>query len=132
MQKLKSIYVVEDDATSRTMMLDFLEQYKGVLLKSFLTGEMCIGEMIHTKEYPDIVLMDYYLDGSRVATYTGNDTLAKIKQLSPQTRIIMFTSADYDHIAKASKELGASDFIIKGPKAFEEVKSIIDKNYTVE
>lgn len=131
MQKLKSIYVVEDDATSRTMMLDFLEQFKGVSVKGFLTGEMCIGDMIHTKVYPDIVLMDYYLDGSRVATYTGIDTLTKIKELSPQTRIIMFTSADYEHIVQGAKERGASDFILKGPQAFEEVKKIIEKNYTL-
>lgn len=131
MQKLNSIYVVEDDSASRTMMLDFLEQYKGVLVKGFMTGEMCIGEMIHSKVYPDIVLMDYYLDTSRVAKYTGIDTLAKIKELSPNTRIIMVTSVDHDRIVEGSKEMGASDYVMKGPKAFEEVKSIIDKNYTV-
>ena len=131
MQKLNSIYVVEDDVVERTMMLDFLSQYKNVTLKGFMTGEACIGQILHSKIFPDIILMDYYLDTSQVAEYTGLDTLTKIMEISPDTRIIMFTSVDYTNIIKLAKEKGASDFIIKGPKGFDEVKSIIEKNYSV-
>ena len=38
MQKLGSIYIVEDETAARMMMLDFLEQYKGVELKGFVTA----------------------------------------------------------------------------------------------
>jgi len=131
MQKLKSIYVVEDDVAARTMMLDFLEQYKDVTLKGFMTGEACIGDILYTKEFPDVILMDYYLEASKVAKYTGLDTLAKIKEISPQTRIIMFTSVEYDHIIELAKEKGASDYVVKGPKGFDEVKKIIDSNYSL-
>jgi CheY-like chemotaxis protein len=131
MQKLNSIYVVEDDSAARMMMLDFLEQYKGVTLKGFMTGEACIGEILHSKVFPDIVLMDYYLEASKVAKYTGLDTLARIKEISPQTRIIMFTSVEYDHIIALAKEKGASDYVIKGPKGFDEIKNIIDSSYSL-
>src|SRR5436190_1620109 len=128
MQKLNSIYVVEDDSVERTMMLDFLSQYKNVTLKGFMTGEACIGQILHSQIFPDIILMDYYLDTSLVAEYTGLDTLTKIKEICPQTRIIMFTSVDYSNIIKLSKEKGASDYVIKGANGFDEVKAIIEKN----
>lgn len=131
MQKLNSIYVVEDDSAARMMMLDFLGQYKDVTLKGFMTGEACIGEIIHSKIFPDVILMDYYLEASLVAKYTGLDTLARIKEISPQTRIIMFTSVDYDHIIELAKEKGASDYVIKGTKGFDEVKSIIDRSFSL-
>jgi DNA-binding NarL/FixJ family response regulator len=131
MQKLNSIYVVEDDLASRMMMLDFLGQYKDVTLKGFMTGEACIGEILHSKMLPDLVLVDYYLEASLVAKYTGLDTLARIKEVSPQSRIIMFTSVEYEHIIKLAKEKGASDFVIKGPNGFDEIKRIIEKSYSL-
>jgi len=131
MQKLNSIYVVEDDSSARMMMLDFLEQYKGVTVKGFITGEACIGEILHSKVLPDVVLVDYYLEASLAGKYHGLETLVKIKEISPQTRIIMFTSVDKEHIIKLAKENGASDYVIKGPKGFDEIKSIIDSSYSL-
>ena len=131
MQRLKSIYVVEDNAASRTMMLDFLGQYGGVALKGFMTGEACLGDMIHTKTTPDLVLMDYHLDASMVTKYHGLDTLAEIKKISPATRIIMFTSFDEEKTMKLAKELGASDYVIKGPGGFDEIKHLIEGGFDV-
>jgi len=129
MKKLKSIYVVEDDSVARTMMLDFLGQYKDVTLKGFMTGEACIGDILHTKVHPDLILIDYYLEGSLVAKYHGLDTLVKIKEISPDSRIIMFTAVERDNIIELAKEYGASDYVIKGPNGFNEVKRIIDSSY---
>lgn len=130
MKKLNSIYLVEDDSGAKMMMLDFLGQYKDVKLKGFVTGEACIGEIIHSKVSPDLVLMDYHLDASPAARYHGLDALVKLKEISPETRIIMFTSVDDENIIKLAKEKGASDYIIKGAKAFDEVKRIIDSSYS--
>ena len=129
MKKLKSIYVVEDDSAARTMMLDFLGQYKDITVKGFMTGEACIGEIIFTKKLPDLILMDYYLEGSLVAKYQGLETLEKIKEICPDTRIIMFTSVERENIIELAKEKGASDYIIKGPKGFDELKRIIENSY---
>jgi|SRR6185436_21112923 len=131
MQKLNSIYVVEDDSAARMMMLDFLEQYKGVTLKGFMTGEACIGEIVHSKIHPDIVLVDYYLEASLAAKYHGLDTLVKIKSISPETRIIMFTAVEDKEIMRLAEKKGASGYVIKGPNGFDEVKRIIDSNYSL-
>jgi two-component system OmpR family response regulator len=129
MKKLNSIYVVEDDSAARTMMLDFLSQYKDVTVKGFVTGEACIGEIVYTKAHPDLILMDYYLEGSLAAKFQGIETLTKIKEISPETRIIMFTSTTDQDIMKRALEKGASDYVIKGTGGFDEVKRIIDSSF---
>jgi len=131
MQKLNSIYVVEDDSAARMMMLDFLGQYKDVTLKGFITGEACIGEIIHSKISPDLILMDYFLEASLAAKYHGLDTLTKIKEISPQTRIIMFTSVDDPEIIKLAQKKGASNYVLKGSEGFDEIKKIIESSYKI-
>ena len=129
MQPLKSIYVVEDDSTARTMMLDFLEQYKDVKVKGFTTGEAAIGDIVFHKAAPDLVLMDYYLEGSIVTKYHGLGALAEIKKISPSTRVIMFTSAEHEDLMKLAMEQGATAFIVKGQGGFEDLKRIIAGNF---
>jgi len=131
MKKLNSIYVVEDDSAARMMMLDFLGQYKDVTVKGFVTGESCIGEIVHSKTHPDLILVDYYLEGSLAAKYHGLDTLTKLKEVSPETRIIMFTAVEDEDIINLAKEKGASDFVTKGPKGFDKIKNIIDSSYSL-
>jgi len=131
MKKLNSIYVVEDDSNARTMMLDFLSQYKDVTVKGYMSAEACIGDILFHKIHPDLVLMDYYLEGSIVTKYQGLEAVTKVKEVSPESRIIMFTSADKEDFRTIAKEKGASDYIIKGPKGFDEVKKIIESSYQV-
>ena len=131
MKKLNSIYVVEDDSAARMMMLDFLGQYKDVKLKGFVTGEACIGEIVHSKMSPDLILVDYYLEASLAAKYHGLDTLTKIKEISPETRIVMFSAVDDEEIINLAKEKGASDYVVKGSKGFDEIKKIIDSSYSL-
>ena len=129
MQPLKSIYVVEDDSNARAMMLDFLGRYTDVQVKGFMTGEAAIGDMVFHKTNPDLVLMDYYLEGSRVTKFHGLGALAEIKKISPATRVIMFTSAEHEDIMRLAIEQGASDFIIKGPGGFADLKRIIEGSF---
>ena len=128
--KLNSVYVVEDEVPARTMMLDFLSQFKNVKTKGFFTGDACIKEIVSGKSaVPDLILMDYYLDASIAAKYDGLDTLAKVKEMCPETKIIMFTSVDNERVIKLAKEKGAFDYIIKGADGFEKLKNIIDSNF---
>ncbi len=132
MQKLNSIYVVEDDSTSRMMLLDFLEQYKGVTVKGFMTAEACIGAIVFNKETPpELVFMDYYLDASPAGKYQGLAAVEKIKEISPSTRVVMFSSVDTENIMQIAKEKGASDYVVKGPNGFNQLKKIIDSGYSL-
>jgi len=76
--KLKTIYVVEDEETQRTMIMDFLSQYEGTVVKGFITGDACIKEIVNNKTVvPDLIIVDYYLDAVVASKYDGLDTVTK-------------------------------------------------------
>jgi response regulator of citrate/malate metabolism len=131
-QSLKSIYVVEDNADARAMVLDFLSQFNGVQTKGFFTGDACIKDIVDGKNIPDVILMDYYLDSSFASKYDGLDTLSKIVEICPESKIIMFTSVDNERIVKLAKEKGAFDYVVKGEQGFDKLKTILENNFEVQ
>ena len=124
------IYVVEDDANMREMIMDFLKQYNSASVKGFFTGDACIKEIVNGKSViPDLILMDYYLDASFASKYDGLDTLVKVVEICPETKVIMFTSVDNERIMKLAKEKGATDYVIKNAEGFNKLKEVIETNF---
>jgi DNA-binding NarL/FixJ family response regulator len=75
---------------------------------------------------PDVVLMDYRLtDGD------GAEATAKIKQVSPSTRVVMLTAISDDAVLLAAIEAGCSGFVSK-TNAVEEVVAAVRAAYAGE
>ena len=62
LKKLRTIYIVEDNAIERNMLIDFLGNYPELKIKEFSTGDDCIKDIIISKISQDLVLLDYFLD----------------------------------------------------------------------
>jgi DNA-binding NarL/FixJ family response regulator len=123
---LKHIIIVEDSPAERTMMTDFLSRYEGVKITGFYSGDACIKAMVtETVASPDLVLMDYFLDSNLAAKYDGLDTLVKIKEICPDSKVIMFTSVENNRIVDLAKEKGAFDYIVKNQAGFEKLDQVI-------
>lgn len=94
--KLYNIFVVEDDPTYRKMLSYFLTDKKGTKflkykISSFATGE----EMLrYNKEKPDIVFLDYYLNGICKTARCGKDIMRALKNREPETEIVIISSKD--------------------------------------
>jgi len=129
--KLNNIIVVEDSAADRNMMIDFLSNY-GASVQGFFTGDACIKEIVNQSiPTPDLILMDYFLDASFASKYDGLDTLAKVKEICPTTKIIMFTSVENARIIELAKEKGAVGYIVKGTEGFNTLDEMIRSNFLV-
>ncbi|NQV48863.1 MAG: sigma-54-dependent Fis family transcriptional regulator [Candidatus Marinimicrobia bacterium] len=112
------IYVIDDDQTIREMLVDFLEG-KGHEVNTFPSAEEA--EQVLINEQPDIALLDVRLPG-----IDGLSFLAKLKEKTIRTGIIMMTGhADY-HTAVRAIKLGARDFVSK-PFSLADVYAIIEK-----
>lgn len=131
-QTLKNIYVVEDDGSQRHMIIDFLSQYEGTVVKGFLTGDACIKEIVNNQTVvPDLIIIDYYLDATIASKYDGLDTVTKINEICPEAKLVMFTSVDNERIMKLALERGASDYIMKEKEGFDTLGAFIERNFEI-
>lgn len=121
-EKIK-IFLVDDDALYlKSLELDFL-QNADFVIETFPTGEAC---MKHISHAPDIVVLDYYLDGIDKNAINGIETLDKIKAHNPDISVVMLSSQDKIDVAVNCMHHKAFDYVVKSETAFTRLQKIIN------
>src|SRR5215471_6177394 len=100
-----SIFIVEDDAVYSSMLAHFLSLNPDFLVKKFSSARDFLN-CVHEK--PDIVTLDYSLPDA-----TGDRLLAQVKELSPETKVIMISGQENIKIAVDLFKKGVHDYIVK-------------------
>lgn len=122
MEDKKTAFVVDDEATQRTMMEDYLGKYSWLTVKMFNTGEECIKNM-HLE--PDIIFLDYNFDLAGPNTLNGIETLNGIKGQNLNTEVIMMSAQDSIEVALNTVKYGAYDYVVKNENAFNRLDNLI-------
>jgi len=113
-EKIK-IFLVDDDAVYLKLLeIEFL-QNADFEIETYATGELCIENL---KNHPDVVILDYYLDGIDKAAMNGIETLDQIKASNPEIAVIMLSSQDSIDIAVNCMHHKAYDYVMKSETAF--------------
>ena len=100
------VLIVDDEAPVRNLFEDLLKKEK-CTVKTAASGEEAL-EIIGNEDF-EVVLLDIKLTG-----ISGIETLKKIKDSKPNTKVIMITGFGYDeNLIGKSKELGCSGYIGK-------------------
>src|ERR1043166_2650050 len=100
------IFLVDDDAVFLKLLeIEFLQQ-ADFLKETFSTGEQCLENLSHM---PDLIILDYFLDGVIKTAMTGLETLDKIKALNVHTPVVMLSSQDKIEVAINCMHHGALD-----------------------
>jgi len=116
------IFLVDDDVVFlKSLEIDFL-QSADFILETYVTGELCMDYLIHT---PDVIVLDYYLDGIDPNAMNGLDTLDKIKAFNPDIPVIMLSSQDNIEVAIECMHHKAFDYVVKSETAFLRLQKII-------
>ena len=110
-----SIFLVDDDALYLTLLQTELSENQGYIIKTFANGELCLEKI---SEVPDIIVLDYHLNGIEKNALNGLDTLRKIKIINPDIPVIMLSSQDKIEVAVNCMKLKAVDYIVKSETAF--------------
>jgi len=131
-KKLETVFIVEDSEIERSMLKDHLSKYKNLKVKEYSSGSACIKDLIvgNAKE-PDLILMDYFLDSNVSTSKDGLESLSKLKEVCPDTNVIMLTSVDNKRIIELAKEKGALDYIVKGSSGFSDLDSVLKKHFSM-
>ena len=117
------LFLVDDD----TLFLKSLEieftQHSDYKIETYATGELCIENLSHK---PDIIILDYQLDGVDKNAMNGIQTLDKIKSVNPEIPVIMLSSQDKIEIAINCMHHKAFDYVVKSETAFVRLQKKIN------
>ena len=119
--KIKLFLVDDDVVFLKSLEIDFL-QSADFTIETFATGELCMDFLIHT---PDVIVLDYFLDGIDRSAMNGLETLDKIKAFNPEIPVIMLSSQDKIEVAIECMHHKAFDYVVKSETAFLRLKKII-------
>ncbi len=120
-EKIK-LFLVDDDAVFlKSLEIEFL-QHADFSIETFPTGELCMENLKHS---PDVVILDYHLDGIDKNAMNGMETLDKIKAFNPDIPIVMLSSQDKIDVAINCMHHRAFDYVVKSETAFMRLQNII-------
>lgn len=113
-EKIK-LFLVDDDAVFlKSLEIQFLE-HADFAIETFATGELCLLSISHQ---PDVVILDYQLDGIEENVMNGLETLDSIKKIDARIPVIMLSSQDKIEVAISCMHHNAFDYIVKSETAF--------------
>lgn len=116
------IFLVDDDAIYLKLLeIEFL-QHGDFEIETYATGELCMASLSH---YPDVIILDYHLDGIEKNAMNGIETLDQIKKINPDIPVVMLSSQDKIDVAISCMHHRAFDYVVKSETAFVRLQKII-------
>lgn len=113
-EKLK-LFLVDDDALFlKALEIEFLHQ-TNFTVETFATGELCLENLSHK---PDVIILDYHLNGIEKEAMNGIETLDKIKAINPDIPVVMLSAQDKIDVAISCMHHKAFDYVVKSETAF--------------
>lgn len=120
-EKIK-LFLVDDDAVFlKSLEIEFLA-HADFTIQTFATGELCVENLKHN---PDIIILDYQLDGITKGAMNGIETLDKIKAFNQDIPVVMLSSQDKIEVAISCMHHRAFDYVVKSETAFVRLQKII-------
>ncbi len=116
------LFLVDDDALFlKSLEIEFLD-HANFDIETYATGELCLKSLSHS---PDVIILDYQLDGIDKNAMNGIETLDKIKAVNPDIPVVMLSSQDKIDVAINCMHHRAFDYVMKSETAFMRLQKII-------
>jgi two-component system, OmpR family, response regulator len=116
------LFLVDDDAVFlKALEIEFLH-HGDFAIETFPTGELCLESL---SKNPDVIVLDYHLDGIVKGAMNGIATLDKIKEFDNDIPVVMLSSQDKIEVAVKCMHHNAFDYVVKSETAFVRLKKII-------
>lgn len=122
-----TLFLVDDDALFlKSLELEFMQHAETAeehyIIHTFATGELCLDSLALQ---PDVIILDYYLDGIDPNAMNGLETLDKIKAVNKDFPVVMLSSQDKIDVAINCMHHKAFDYVVKSETAFLRLQKII-------
>ncbi|HEY1017759.1 MAG TPA: response regulator [Sediminibacterium sp.] len=113
-KKIK-IFLVDDDALYLKLLAIDFQAHGGLDIETYPNGDDCLAHLVNN---PDIIILDYHLDGIDPDAMNGIETLDKIKVINPDIPVIMLSAQDKIEVAIDCMHHKAFDYVVKSETAF--------------
>jgi two-component system, OmpR family, response regulator len=116
------VFLVDDDAVYLKLSeIELLEQ-ADFDIETYATGELCLKNLSHN---PDLIVLDYDLNGIDKSAMNGIQTLDKIKRYNSDINVVMLSSQHEIEVAVNCMQHRAFDYIVKDKMAHMRLKNVI-------
>jgi two-component system, OmpR family, response regulator len=120
-KKIKLFLVDDDVLFLKSLEIEFL-QHADFAIETFATGELCLSNLSHS---PNVIILDYLLDGIDKNAMNGIEVLDKIKEYDPEIPVVMLSAQDKIEVAVNCMHHMAFDYVVKSETAFIRLQKII-------
>lgn len=123
------LFLVDDDVVYLKMLQIELLENADFEIETYVTGEDCL---THLSNNPDVIILDYYLNGINKDAMNGIETLKKIKMIDPRFPVVMLSSQDKIEVAIDCMHSGAIDYVVKSETSFVRLQKIITTIFQIK
>ena len=116
------IFLVDDDAVFLKLLEIEFSEHTDFIVETYPTGELCMAHIAHN---PDMIILDYHLDGIDKNAMNGIETLDQIKGYNQDIPVAMLSQQDKIEIAISCMHHKAFDYVVKSETAFVRLQKII-------
>ena len=128
LNKIK-LFLVDDDAVFlKSLEIEFL-QNADFDIETYPSGELCVKNLSHS---PDVIILDYRLNGTTLNVMNGIDTLDKILAFDPSIPVIILSAQDSIEVAVNCMHHHAIDYVVKSETSFIRIQKIISNLYKMK
>jgi two-component system OmpR family response regulator len=125
-EKKIKLFLVDDEVLFLKLLeVEFLE-HGDFSIETFVSGEECIANL---SSKPDVIILDYLLNGTTLNAMNGIDTLDKILAYDPSIPVIILSAQDSIEVAVNCIHHRAIDYVVKSETAFMRLQKIITNLY---
>ena len=123
------LFLVDDDAVFlKSLEIQFFD-HADFEIESFPTGELCLASI---SKKPDVVILDYHLNGIDKTAINGLQTLDEIKRIDIEIPVIILSSQDKIDVAVQCIHHNAFDYVVKSETAFVRLQKIISSIFELK
>jgi two-component system, OmpR family, response regulator len=116
------IFLVDDDALYLKLLSIEFHQNPDFEVVTYPTGELCLANLWQN---PDVIVLDYHLNGIDLHAMNGIETLDKIKAFDQNITVLMLSSQEKHEEAIKCMTHHALDYVMKSEVAYLRLEKVI-------
>ena len=121
-EKKIKLFLVDDDVVFLKLLEMEFNELGNFDIETYVSGELCIDNL---SKRPDVIILDYLLDGINNDAMNGIATLDKIKAYDADIQVVMLSAQDKIEVAVNCMHHKAFDYVVKSETAFLRLQKAI-------